>query len=182
MTKENVTTGATAAENVGLQQLVVQLNVLRRLGCAVVDNRGHRINGVVLNGADRVSLVQSIASQTGMVIIEESALVFSTTFRGSPRLNPVKTAFENAIRVSRRLQTPVLLYIQNFEEIGSRTATGLSESDYYELGNKMLDELRKLDCNDENKVFVVVSSAVEVDMPFTVAGRLPRLEAFCADY
>lgn len=181
MTQENATTDANPAETFGLRQLVVQLKVLGQLGGAVVDNRGHRINGVKLNGADRAELLQSIASQTGLQIVEFDAKEWAATLSSAPRLNPVKLAFDRATQVSRNSRTPVLLYIRNFEEIGSREATQLPQHVHYDLGAEVLDQLNALDCNDVNNVFVIVSSAAELDLPFSLVGRLPSLELFCAD-
>ncbi|MFN8554633.1 MAG: hypothetical protein U0103_24445 [Candidatus Obscuribacterales bacterium] len=183
MTQENVTTSATAAETFGLQQLVIQLKVSRDLGCAVVDNRGNKINGVKLNGANREDLLQAIASQTKFPIVEADVVEMAATLSSASRLNPVKMAFDRALQASQTSRTPALLYIRNFELIGApQELPELSLLARNELAHAILTELMVLESNDVNNIFVIVSSVADPYVAFTKLGRLPRLDQFCADW
>lgn len=132
--------------------------------------------GVFLNGDDRSDLVRRIVSETRMVLIEEDGEVLAE--RNTlllPKYELIPRAFDNARRVSEKLESPVVLYIRNFGEIGSSEVTRLPRLP--RLVTQVVYELDKLK-RDSSRVFVIVSSSDELELSLRRSGRLLKLESF----
>lgn len=121
-------------------------------------------------GSGKTSLVRALAHDTGCELISSSGSEFGAVFKGVGMLQ-IKSMFGRAREVARETGKPVIIFIDDFDAIGSR-------NDYRADPQTIGELLNQLDGYEQNDSFIVVAATnnpEQIDEALKRPGRFDKV-------